>query len=104
QMDRPGIILHEALQYRVPMARTVLAEEIGHHVTLGSGTLFVVERQFDSLVGTMCSEKRAIRWAAEYFMPLEALAFAVMRRGLRSAYELAEYFAVTEWLIHRRVE
>lgn len=104
QEDRPGIILHEVLQCRIPMARTVLGEEYGHHVTFGSGTLFVTERQYDNLVTTIRSEKLAIRWSAEYFMPLDALAYAIVKKGYRHPAELADYFCVIEWLVYRRIE
>lgn len=101
--DKPGILLHTELQYRIPLARTVLAEEIGHHVTLGTGTVFVVERGFDTLLSTVKNEKQAIQWAAEYHMPVEALSHAVIKKGYRHPWELAEYFNIVEWLVHRRV-
>src|SRR5690625_192534 len=47
QEDKPGIILHDVLQHRSALARTVMAEEVAHHITFVAGTLFDVERTYD---------------------------------------------------------
>jgi len=75
----------------------VLAEELGHHFTtpidLFSAPSTLQERY----------ERRALQWAARELVPLHKLIKA-WHRGIRSAWELAEYLDVTEAFLWRALE
>lgn len=95
---RQGIILDRSLMTQPRDERCVMAEEVGHHKTTGTGTLFVVHFSYHTVVEMSRTEQRALRWATEYLMPTPDFALAI-RRGRRSIEELADYFFVTHWMV-----
>lgn len=99
---RAGIILDESLSSQPRLERTVMAEEVGHHFTVGHGNIFVV--RFSHQVATVLSrdEYRALRWAANYLIPTDDLVRAI-QRGYTSLDELADYFYVTSWMVQRKL-
>lgn len=105
--EPPTIMLDKRLVGRVPLKRTVLAEELGHHFTVPRGSLArgpffsTIE---DSLIRISNSkdEERAIRWATDYLIPTPDLAKAV-QTGRKEPHELAEYFCVIEWIVWRKI-
>lgn len=100
----PLIMLDESLCTRPRLLRCVLAEELGHHLTVPQGHpagmgYSVLER--DNLMQLSLDEARALRWAANCLIPTDELAFAA-KRGLVLAHELAEHFQVEEWMVWRK--
>lgn len=67
----------------------ILAEELGHYHT-SSGNILD-----QNLLSNRKQEKRARNWAYEKLVPLSAFVQA-HKQGIRSRYELADHFGVTE--------
>ncbi|HHV61111.1 MAG TPA: ImmA/IrrE family metallo-endopeptidase [Firmicutes bacterium] len=83
--------------------RTVLGEEIGHHVTTVGSCLPCVHYHYSDRVNISRAEYRALRWAANYLMPEDKLLQA-FRRGITEIWELAECFDVTEDMVRFRLK
>lgn len=75
----------------------VLAEELGHHYTTPID-LFKAPNTLQERY-----ERRAMQWAVQELVPLSRLIRA-WQRGIRSAWELAEYLNVTESFLRRALE
>jgi Domain of unknown function (DUF955). len=100
-LGRPVILLDHSLRGRTAEHDTVLAEEVGHHVTLPRTSLSRVHACYAARVEISKDDARAIRWACKVLIPDDQLRIAV-RKGYREAWQLAEYFQVTEWLVHQK--
>lgn len=98
---RQGIILDRSLLRQPRLERCVMAEEVGHHVTAGSGNVCIVHFNYGVAIEMTRTEERGLRWGAEYLMPTVAFANAILS-GRRSVDELADYFDVTPWMVLRR--
>lgn len=99
----PMILLDYRVEASRPLHRSVLAEELGHHFTAPVTSLAVPYTSYSLEVALTREERRAIQWACDYLMPVNRFAEAVLS-GLRTPWELAEHFEVTEWLVWRRVD
>jgi Zn-dependent peptidase ImmA (M78 family) len=99
----PLIILDSSLLHRRRLHKCVLAEEVGHHFTTARSNLLVAHTSYRLEVEMGRDERRALQWATEFLVPNEDL-FRAIRKGYRSISELAEYFDVTEWFLHRKLE
>lgn len=97
-LGRPVIILDKSLRGRVAEHDTVLAEEVGHHVTQPSMSLSRIHTCYAARITISKDDKRAIEWACDALIPDDELWIAT-QKGYREAWELAEYFQVTEWLV-----
>ena len=83
--------------------RSVFAEELGHHFTsAGSNALESHFHYVDKLLYSQ-DEYKAMKWAANYLISEEKLEYAVKRRGLTEAWQLADYFCVDEEMIDFRI-
>ena len=71
------------------LLRGVCYHELGHVAT---GALHKVDSPFEL---TECSEYRAIRWAAENYLPVEAFQEA-FQAGITETWQLSEYFDLPE--------
>lgn len=91
---QPLILLDESLLSNHMLHRCVLAEEVGHHM---AGV-----RLWGKNVRSQ-NEYRAMRWAVDYLIPTHELAEAA-KRGLYFSHELAEWFAVPEWIVLRKFQ
>lgn len=99
----PVIILDHRLEHNLPLHRSVLAEELGHHFTAPSTSVAVAYTSYSVALALSRDERRALRWACDYLLPVAEVAAAV-ERGIATPWDLAEHFLVTEWLIWRRLE
>lgn len=102
------ILLDYSLLDSPPLHRCVLADELGHHMT-GTPRLMPSSSFSASLARLRLDESTrwrhesaAVRWAADYLIPNDALAIAV-REGIRTVSELAVHFNVTPWMIWRKI-
>jgi len=100
--ERAGIILDVSLRSQPRLERTVMAEEVGHHFTVGPGSIFVIHRSYHTAIGLSRADELALRWGADYLVPTPALAEAI-RQGLRTYEELADHFDTTVWMIRRKL-
>lgn len=94
--DFHTITLSNALQTTCERC-CVLAEELGHYHTTPIN-LFTAPTQLQERY-----ERKAIKWAAHKLVPLPKLVKA-WQRGIRSAWELAEYLDVTESFLCKTLE
>ncbi len=100
---RPIIILDSRLRGRVAEHDSVLAEEVGHHIT--SPRISVVDAHAcqGSWIIISQDERRAMEWACDILVPSDVLC-SVVRNGRDSLWELAEYFEVTDWLMSYKLD
>lgn len=99
ERPRPLITLHPDLSTQERLLRCVLGEELGHHFT-GAGA-HLAAAHFAERVMLNRSEHRAVRWAVDMLVPLEAFVPAV---GAHSLEELADRFYVTQNFIQWQAE
>lgn len=79
-----------------------MAEEVGHHMTTGAGTVFVVHFSYHTAIEMTRTEERALLWGTEYLMPTIDFAKAI-KAGYRSIDDLADYFYVTNWMVRLKL-
>ncbi|MBX5464303.1 MAG: ImmA/IrrE family metallo-endopeptidase [Clostridia bacterium] len=99
---RGMILLDRSLVDKPRLLRSVLAEEIGHHLTVGEQDAMTAYMSYSRRVALSRDEARAIRWACDALLPEPGVRTS-LRRGATIS-DLAEEFEVTEWLVHRRLE
>jgi Zn-dependent peptidase ImmA (M78 family) len=97
------VVLDDQLPQRPRLLKSVLAEEIGHHVRLGDPGRAQVHTNYSLRVGMGRAETRALRWAVDLLLPRDAFLAAVVEEGAQVA-AVAERFDVTEWLVRRAVD
>lgn len=106
---QPLILLDYSLLDFPPLHRCVLAEELGHHMTgtprlMPSSILSASVLRLRLYESTHWKhENAAVRWAADYLIPNDALALA-LRNGIRTVTELADHFNVTPWMVRRKMD
>lgn len=85
-----------------PQFRCVLAEELGHHFTTVGNNLPKQFYHYRDRLTVSKAEYRALRWAAEYLIPVDKLNLA-LRNGITCVWELTEYFNVTSEMMEFRL-
>lgn len=99
----PVIGLANSLDYAPRVyIRCVLAEELGHHFTTVGNRIPRTYFHYRDRMEVSRAEHLALRWAALWLMPLDKLVRA-FREGIFDAWELAEYFDVTEDMVRFRL-
>jgi len=107
--DWPAIFLDESIRNYRRIQKCILAEEIGHHLTVPRTDFRRVYRHYtrygecNETIMFAQDERRALRWATGFLIPDVELCRA-LAKGYRSCYELAEHFDVTEWFVYRKLE
>jgi len=99
---KPVIVLDESLQHRIPLGRSVLAEELAHYYTVPTADHF--NHGPDESLNRQAiwrDEYKALRLAANMLIPTSALAEAA-KKGIFLPHELAEYFTVEEYIVWRK--
>jgi len=99
----PVIGLANSLDY-APRAyfRCVLAEELGHHFTTVGCRIPRTYFHYRDRMEVSRAEYRALRWAAQWLIPLDKLVKA-FKKGITEKWEIAEYFDVTESMVSFRL-
>ena len=98
----PCILLDESLKNNYRKHITTLAEEMGHHFT-GIRRNFMITDSYQDRITVAKDETQALRWANDYLIPDAELTYAVKELKLRSCWELAEYFEVTQPFMWRKL-
>ncbi|NPV52168.1 MAG: hypothetical protein HPY71_01440 [Firmicutes bacterium] len=98
------ILLDKDLKRDQALHNTVLGEECGHDATSPRGAVLTAYMSCGPRVVTSQDERKAVEWAADFLIPDDELARAVYKLGLRTPWELAEYFEVMEWLVREKIE
>lgn len=99
----PVIILDQSLRYSTRMQRSVVAEEVGHYYTAPRTNYLTVYTSYSTELTMSQDEQKALKWATDFLIPDDQLITAI-KADNNSCFELAEYFNVTEWFIHRKLE
>lgn len=97
------IVLDKQLKEGSPLYRSVLAEELGHHFTIPQTSFLVPYTSYAFKVALSKDERRALKWACDFLIPIEKLDKALID-GLTNIDELAQHFNVTPWLMRRRFQ
>ncbi|MBE3589964.1 MAG: hypothetical protein IMW98_08620 [Firmicutes bacterium] len=104
----PLIVLDRSVERNVPLHRSVLAEELGHHFTVPRADVASAYTSYSAQVELSRDERRALRWACDMLLPVmefaDAAATLEADMPLGAVVEqLAEMFVVTPWLVWRRI-
>jgi len=83
--------------------RCVLAEELGHYFTTVGDAVPKTHYHYHNRLEISRAEYRALRWAAQYLIPLDKLLKAA-RRGVCEKWMIAEYFDVTDEMVDFRLK
>lgn len=102
QTNVPFIVLDHSVERSLPLHRSVLAEELGHHFTVPQARFLAPYTSYSLSVALGRDEARALRWACDYLVPVPAF-IGALSHGALTVDELAEQFTVTPWLIRRRL-
>jgi Zn-dependent peptidase ImmA (M78 family) len=98
----PCILLDESLVNNGRLHTCILAEEMGHHFSGIRENFTTVETSLERITVSK-DETRAMRWATDFLIPDDELTRAVSELNLRSCWELAEYFEVTQPFIWKKL-
>lgn len=98
----PAIILDTSLPANPRLERCVMAEELGHHFTVPTTSVFAAFPSATLRTSHLRDEARALRWACDQLMPVDQFLQA-LREGVTSVEDLADYFFVTPWMVHQRL-
>jgi len=102
QKAPPIIFLSNSLEGNTRLLRCVMAEELGHHFTLEHECLCDTYYNYRDRLAVSRAEFRALRWAAQYLIPIDKFAQAV-RNGVTEQWQLAETFDVIEDIVVYRL-
>jgi len=91
----PCILLDNSLKNNYRKHIETLAEEVGHHFA-GIRRNFMITDSYQDRITVAKDETQAMRWSTDYLIPDAELIYAVSELNLRSCWELAEYFEVTQ--------
>ena len=81
---------------------SVLAEELGHHMTVPERST-TMHWNYSLDIQESRDEVRALRWATDRLLPTFESIDVIQFGGVRSTLELAEHFGVTDWLAWRKI-
>lgn len=100
--DIPIILLDKSLDRNPQLFKCVFAEEIGHYYTAAKSNILVVHPSYTESLRLNQDEYRAMCWATEYLIPDLELSHAINIKGIKSFFDLADYFDVTQnFLMHK---
>lgn len=99
----PVIGLDHSLHDDIPLLRSVMAEELGHHFTSVGNCIPKEFYNYTARQHIDKTEYKALRWAANYLISDDALLDA-FRDGLDGISTLAEYFMVTPEIVKLRLK
>jgi Zn-dependent peptidase ImmA (M78 family) len=91
----PVIGIAEHLLNKPRLLNCIMAEELGHHYTTTGDALPKTHFHYANKLKISRAEYRALRWAAQYLIPLEKLDECNFNR-IFTVWDLADYFDVTE--------
>lgn len=75
--------------------RSVLAEELGHYFTTAGTHLSYKHMNYRERLAVSKIEHKAVRWAAEFLMPINLLMRLVDKEGCCHGHNLSEHFNVS---------
>lgn len=102
QDGTPIIILDKHLERNPRVERCVLSEEVFHHFTGVTYSIFNPHRCYGTAVLSQKNEHVAKRRSSEFLMPTPDFREAI-RRGRRTIHDLIEYFYVVEWMFWTKI-
>lgn len=100
--EAPCILLDKSLMNNYRKQVCTLSEELGHHFAGVRRNFLVTDNHHDRIIVAK-DEVHAMRWATDRVIPDAKLAHAVEDLKLRSCWELADYFEVTQPFMWRKL-
>ncbi len=98
------ILINQSILANSRLYRTVLAEEIGHHMTtIGD----ITPRKYMCYRDRLTIDKqelKAIRWAADFLIPTRSLLGNIRENKTASLLQLEDHFMVTQELLMQKLE
>lgn len=82
--------------------RSIMAEELGHHMTSLDEGICTTCFHYQDRIAVSKSEYKALRWAAQYLIKLPQIVQA-LQDGFDTYPKMAAYFQVTEELVRHRL-
>ena len=99
----PQIVINDCFSEWGSKYRSVLAEELGHHFTSSGEALPRSGMPYYDRIQHDRSESKAVRWAADFFIPTELLLRRIEDCSVSCIQELADTFLVTVELIQLKL-
>lgn len=99
----PVIGLSDRVFTSAPYHRCVLAEELGHYFTTAGSHLAYKHMNYRERLYVSKIEYKAMRWAAEFLVPVKYLKRVIVQDFCRDHYSLADCFNVTLDMIDFRL-
>ncbi|MDI9476935.1 MAG: ImmA/IrrE family metallo-endopeptidase [Natronincolaceae bacterium] len=90
----PIIGINENIVSNRKLFTCVLAEELGHHFT-STGDSTTECYSFVDKINLGKTELAALKWAAEYLLPLDEIVGAI-KKGIKNIEELSDFLGVTD--------
>lgn len=100
--EAPCILLDRSLNNNYRKHVETLSEELGHHYS-GVRRNFFITNDHHSRIIVAKDEIQALRWATDRVIPDAKLIYAVEKLKLRSCWELADYFGITQPFMWRKL-
>lgn len=98
------ILINKSITSDSNLYRTVLAEEIGHHMTTIGDCTPRKYMHYRDRITIDKQELLALKWAANFLIPTGMLLDALKSKIVSSLQELVDYFSVSIELIMRKIE
>lgn len=106
--DQGFIGLASTISNRPTLIKCTLAEELGHHFTLQNGNYVMPCFSYSNKCSLLRSEKRAMRWAADYLIDDYEFVFTgqalAEQECLDEITALASIFDVTPMIVQAKME
>jgi len=109
---RKLITLDQSLRNNQRLLKCVLAEEIGHilypprpgHLAFHEAGYTYADHNSRSNIKAIVAqdERKALQWATSVLMP-DVVFWRVVRDGINSVYDLADWFDVEEWFVSIKI-
>lgn len=100
--EAPFILLDQSLNNNYRKHVVTLSEELGHHYSGVRRNFFITDDSHGRIIMAK-DEVQAMRWATDRVIPDAKLIHAVEELKLRSCWELADYFEVTQPFMWRKL-
>lgn len=94
---------HQLSGKPIAYLKCVLAEELGHHYTTVGYKLPKTFFHYQDRIEISRTEYKALKWAANFLIPKKELVCA-LKKGIKTIWDLADYFEVTEEMINFRLK
>ncbi|MFA6309472.1 MAG: ImmA/IrrE family metallo-endopeptidase [Clostridia bacterium] len=96
------ILMNQSIKNDERLYRSVLAEEIGHHMTTYGDITQRKHSHYCTDNAINKQEDRSIKWATDFLIPTKSLIAELKDRNLNSPYDLEDSFLVTRQFLMKK--